>query len=93
MGAVGNIGNGALCSDMGADAIGVIGFVSDHNRTWLKPIEEGFGVVEVMGFAGGNQQADRSTFGIDPRMDFCGEATPASAHATISTLFFAPEAC
>jgi hypothetical protein len=26
-------------------------------------------------------------------MDFRGEATPASAHATISTLFFAPEAC
>jgi hypothetical protein len=26
-------------------------------------------------------------------VDFRGEATPASAHATISTVFFAPEAC
>jgi hypothetical protein len=26
-------------------------------------------------------------------VDFGGEATSASAHATISTLFFAPEAC
>ena len=93
MRAVGNVGNGALSSNMGADAIRVVGFVSDYNRARLEPIEQGLGVVEVMGFAGGNQQADRATFGVDPRMDFRGEATPASAHATISTLFFAPEAC
>lgn len=78
---------------MGTDAIRVVSFVSDYNRGRLEPIEEGFGVVEVMRLAGGNQQADRAAFGIDPRMDFRGEATPASAHATISTLFFAPEAC
>ena len=93
MRAVGNVGNGALSSNMGADAIRVVGFVCDYNCTRLELVEQGLGVVEVMGLAGGNQQADRATFGIHPRMYFRGEATPASAHATISTLFFAPEAC
>ena len=93
VGAVGDVGNGALSSDMGADAIRVVSFVSNDNGTRLEPLEQGLGVADVMGLAGGNQQADRAAFGVDPRMDFCGEATPASAHATISTLFFAPEAC
>ena len=52
MGTVGDVGNGALSSDMGADAIRVVGFVSDHNRARLEPIEQGLGVGDVMGLAG-----------------------------------------
>jgi hypothetical protein len=37
---------------MGVDAIRVIGFVSDDNRTRLEPIEQGLGVGDVMGLAG-----------------------------------------
>ena len=93
MGAVRDVGNGALSPDVGADSIRVVGFVSDHNRTRLEPVEQGLGVGDVMGLAGRDQQAYRAAFGVDPCVDFRGEATSASAHATISTLFFAPEAC
>ena len=93
MGAAGDVGNGALSPDMGADSIRVVGFISDHNRRWLEPVEQRLGVGDVMGLAGRDQQTYRAAFRVDPRMDFRGEATSASAHATISTLFFAPEAC
>ena len=37
------------------------------------------------------QEADRTAFRVDARMDLRGEAASASAHKTISTLFFGPE--
>ena len=92
MGAVGDVGNGALRPDMSAHSIRFVGFVSDHNRTWLEPLEQGLGVGDVVGLTGRDQQAYWAAFRVDPRVDFRGEPTPASAHATISTLFFAPEA-
>jgi hypothetical protein len=93
MRAVWNVGGGALGPDMGADSIRVVGLIGDHNRTRLEPIEQGLGIGDVMDLAGRNQQAYRAAFRVDPRVDFRGEATSASAQATISTLFFAPEAC
>ena len=93
VGAVGDVGNGASSPDMGANSIRVVGFVGDHNGTLLEPLEQGLGVGDVMDFAGRNQETYRAAFRIDPRMDFRGEAAPASAHTTISTLFLAPAAC
>lgn len=93
VGAAGDVGNGTLSSDLGADSIRVVGFIGDHNRTRLEPLEQGLSVGDVMGLARRDQQAYRAAFRIDPRVDFRGEAASASAHATISTLFFAPEAC
>src|SRR5262245_18162574 len=93
MRSAGDVGNGALSPDMGADSIRVVCFISDHNRTRLEPVEQGLGVGDVMGLAGRDQQAYRAAFRVDPCVDFRREATSASAHATISTLFFAPEAC
>ena len=78
---------------MCANSICVVGFISDHNGTLLEPLKQRVGVGDVMGLAGRDQETDRAAFRIDPGVDFRGEATPASAHATISTLFFAPEAC
>jgi len=78
---------------MSADSISVVGFISDHNRTRLEPVEQRLGVGDVMGLAGRDQQAYRAALRVDPGVNFGGEATSASAHATISTLFFAPEAC
>ena len=93
MGAVRDVGDGAVSSDMGADSIRVVGLIGDHNRTRLELIEQGLGIGDVVGLAGRNQQAYWAAFRVDPRVDFRAEATSASAHATISTLFFAPEAC
>ena len=87
------LGNGALSPDMGADSIRVVGFISDHNRTRLEALEQGFGIGDIMGLAGRDQETYRAALGVDPRVDFRGEAASASTHATISTLFFAPEAC
>lgn len=93
MGAAGDVGNGALSPDMGADSVRVVGFISDHNRIRLEPVEQGLGVGDVMGLAGRDQKAYRAAFSVDPCVDFRGEAPSASAHTTISTVFFAPEAC
>ena len=93
VGAAGDVGNGTLSSDLGADSIRVVGFIGDHNRTRLEPLEQGLSVGDVMGLARRDQQAYRAAFRIDPRVDFRGEAASASAHTTISTLFLAPEAC
>ncbi len=93
MGAVGDVGSGALGPDMGANSVRVVGFISDHNGTLLEPLEQGLGVGDIMGFAGRDQETYRAAFRIDPRVDFRGEAASASAHTTISTLFLAPEAC
>ena len=93
MGSVGNVGNGTSSPDLGANSIRVVCLISDHNGALLEPSEQPLGVGDVMGLARRDQQAYRATFRIDPRVDFRGEAAPASPHTTISTLFFAPEAC
>ena len=36
-----NVGNGALCLDQVADAVGVIGLVAEHDGAWGKAIKEG----------------------------------------------------
>ena len=88
-----NVGNGALSADMGTNSIGIVSLVGDDNGTLLEPLEQRLGVGDVMSLAGRDQETYRAAFGIDQRVDFRGEATSASPHTTISTLFFAPEAC
>jgi len=82
-----------LITDLGTNATGIIAFVGDNDCARLKSIEQGLGARHVVGFARGDDQTDRTAFRVDARVDFRGEAASASAHTTISTLFFTPEAC
>jgi hypothetical protein len=78
---------------MRANAICIVAFVGDDDGLLLKPFEQRLGAGDIMHLTGGDQEADREAFPIDPRMDLRGEASAASAHTTISTLFLTPEAC
>lgn len=78
---------------MSANAVRVVAFVGNDDGAVLKTIEQRFGAGRVVRLAGGDQEADRAAFRVDPRVDLRGEASSASAHTTISTLFFTPEAC
>ena len=93
VGAVGNVGEGALGLDMRSHAIGVVALVGNHHGTLLQPIEQRFGTCYVVVVAGRDQEADRPALRIDPRVDLRGEPASASAHTTNSTVFFTPEAC
>lgn len=93
IGAVWNVGNGTLSSDMGTNAVRIVAFVGNDNGALLKTIEQGFGAGGVVDLAGRDQEADRAAFRVDPRVDLGGEASSASAHTTISTVFLTPEAC
>jgi len=78
---------------MRADVVGVIGLVGNDDGTILEPIEQGVCARGVMRLARRDQEADRTAFRVDARVDLCGDAAAASAHTTISTLFLGPEAC
>ena len=93
VGAIGNVGNGTLGPDMRANAIRIVAFVGNDHGMLLKALEQCWGAGDVMDLAGRDQEADGAAFRVDPRMDFGGEASSASAHTTISTLFLTPEAC
>jgi hypothetical protein len=78
---------------MRADAVGVVALVGDDDGTVLKPFELSLSASGVVHFAWRDQEADRTTFRVDTRVDLCADATPASSHTTIATLFLGPEAC
>ncbi len=93
VGFIGNIGNGTLRTNAGTDVIGVVAFVGDDNGAPLKSSEQRLGAGGIMVLPWRDQEADRTAFRVDPRVDLRGETSPASPHTTISTLFFTPEAC
>ena len=93
VGTVRNVGNGALSPDMDTNAIRIVAFVGNDDGVLLKTLEQRFSAGNVVDLAGRDQEADRATFRVDPRVDLRAEAPAASAHTTISTLFLAPEAC
>ena len=78
---------------MRANPISIVAFVGNDDGALLKAVEQGLGAGNVVDLAGRDQEAERTAFRIDPRVDLRGEAAPASAHTTISTLFLTPEAC
>ena len=82
-----------MVSDVRTDMIGIIALVGNDDGTLLEPGEQGLGAGDVVYLARRDQEADRPAFGVDPRVDLRGEASSASAHTTISTLFLTPEAC
>ena len=87
MSAVGNVGNGTLSSDMRANAIRIVAFVGNDDGALGEAVEQRLGAGHVMDLPGRNQEAERAAFRIDPRVDLRAEASSASAHTTISTLF------
>lgn len=93
VGFIGDVGNCTLSSDVSTNAIGIVALVGDDDGARLESVEQGLGARHIVVLAGRDDQADRAAFRIDARVDFRGEAAPASAHTTISTLFFTPEAC
>ncbi|KYK50588.1 hypothetical protein A1D31_38745 [Bradyrhizobium liaoningense] len=82
-----------MITDVGTNTIGIVAFVGDDDGARIESVEQGLGARHVGGLAGGDHEADRAAFRVDARVDFGGEAASASAHTTISTLFFTPEAC
>ena len=93
IGAVGNVGNGTLSPDVRTNTVRIVAFVGNDHGTLLKTGEQRFGAGNVMHLAGRDQEADGAAFRVDPRVDLRAEASSASPHTTISTLFFTPEAC
>ena len=78
---------------MRANAIGIVAFVSNDDGVLLKAVEQRHGAGDVIHLAGRDQEADRPALRIDPRVDLRGEASSASAHTAITTLFLTREAC
>jgi hypothetical protein len=70
-----------------------IGFVGNDDCALVEAVEQYFCASGVVVLAGRNQQPDRATLRVDPRVDFRGEASSTSPNTTNSTLFFTPEAC
>jgi len=93
MGAVGNVGDGAVRPDLRANAVGVVALIGNHDGVLFEAIKQRFGAGNVMDLARRDQELERAAFRIDPRVDLRGETSSASPHTTISTLFLAPEAC
>ena len=93
VGAVWNVRNCTLCPDMGTNSVSIISLVGDDDSTPLQAVEQSFRTGDIMNFTGRDQEADRAAFRVDPRVDFRREASSASAHTTISTLFLTPDAC
>ena len=93
VGFVGNVGDRALITDVSTNTVGIVTLVGDDNGAGLEPFEQGLRAGHVVSLAGRDDQADRAAFRVDAGVDFRGEAAPASADTTISTLFFTPEAC
>ena len=93
VGFFGNVGDRTLGSNMRTNAIGIVALIGDHDRALVESFEQRLGGGRVMVVARRNQERDRTALRIDAGMDFRREPAPASAHTTISTLFFTPEAC
>lgn len=82
-----------MVTDARTDAVGIIALVGNDDCALLEPIEQRPSVADVVIVARRNQETDRAALRVDARVDLRGEATSASAHTTISTLFLGPEAC
>ena len=78
---------------MRTNAIRIVAFVGNDDGALIEAVEQCLGAGDVMDLPGRNQEAERAAFRIDPRVDLRAEASSASAHTTISTLFLTPEAC
>ena len=90
---VGNIGDAAARLYVASQPVGVIRFVGDNDCAAAEIRQERFGAGQVMGLSGRDQELDRPALAVDTRVDFRAEATAASPHTAISTLFLTPEAC
>ena len=90
----GNVGDGTLSPDMRANAIGIVALVGDDDGA-LRRGRRAAAAAQVTSWTspGEIRRQTGRPFAIDPRVDFRGEASSASAHTTISTLFLTPEAC
>ena len=93
IGAVRNVGDGALSTDARAHAVGLIALVGKEDGARLEPVEQGFRGSDVVIVAWGDQQLDRPALGVDTRVDLGREAASTSTDTTNSTLFLTPEAC
>ena len=78
---------------MCTNSVSIISLVGDDDGTPLQAVEQSFRTGDIMNLTGRDQEADRAAFRVDPRVDFRREASSASTHATISTLFLTPDAC
>lgn len=78
-----NIGPGFLLVCGGAQRIGVIGLVGQHDCALPHCAKHGQGHLAVMLLPGGQIKRDRAVLGIDDRMDFGGQPATGTSHAAI----------
>jgi hypothetical protein len=78
---------------MGADVIGVIGFVSQDDHARSQFVEQLFCDPAVMSLSCRQADPDREPLGVDDDVDLCREPASASTKTTIWTPFFAVAAC
>lgn len=64
-----DVGRGALVLDQLADAIGVIGFVGQHDGARAEMVEQGIGDLAVVRLPCGQAELDRETLRIDDDVD------------------------
>lgn len=60
---------GTLILDQLADAIGVIGFVGEHDRARAKLVEQGVGDLSVVRLPGGQTEPDREALRVNDDVD------------------------
>lgn len=93
VGFIGDVGRCPLRLDRSAYPVGVVTLVGEHNGSPLEVLQQISRAGRIVILAGRYQEAERAAFFVDERVDFRGEPASATTHATISTPFFAPEAC
>ena len=71
-----NIGRGTLVLDQLANAVGVIGFVGEHDGAWTKAVEQHVGDLPVVRLPCGQAEPDREALRVDNDVDF-GREPPA----------------
>ena len=64
-----DVGRSALVLDQLADAVGVIGFVGQHDCVRAEMVEQGVGDLPVMGLPGGQPKSDREALSVNDDVD------------------------
>jgi hypothetical protein len=75
------------------ELFGIIALVSDHDGAIFEPADQALGAENVVDLTRRDQEVEGGRPFASTRVDLGGETASAPAHTTISTPFFAPEAC
>ena len=88
-----DVGRRALYLDQRADAVGIIGFVGEHNGARPQLVQQPAGDLTVMRLASGQADPGREPLRINDDVDLGRETASAATETMIWTPFFAVAAC